>query len=268
MTIQCPVSRLGLTEIFPTFFGYEACAKNHSYGPATRDCYLIHYILEGKGIFHRGEQTYHLSKGQCFLICPQDVTFYQADEENPWHYLWIAFDGSRAEEFLRRAGLSGESPIFSSAGVSSVFERLQIESQNGYQNNTELSYYLLSKIYELFYHLSIPAQKEHITEHYIEKAKNYLTTLYSQDISIEKLANYCCLDRRYLCRIFKDKTGVTLQQYLLNIRLEKARSLVVSSKLSISDIARSVGYRDLYHFSRMFKNKYGKSPLILRNAYE
>ena len=266
MKNEIPVSNPGLDELYPLIIGSEVCSKNHSYGPATRDYYLIHYILEGKGIFQFGKKIYQLSKGQCFLICPKDITFYKADAEFPWHYIWIAFSGEKAELLLKRAGLSAENPIFSGAGITAIFENLNIEIQSEYIKNTNLSYYLLSKIYELLHHLSISEPKGNLIDQYIDKVKNYVTALYSQDISIERLALFCNLDRRYLCRIFKAKTGLTLQQYLLKTRLEKAYTLVVTTELSISDISRSVGYRDLYNFSRMFKKQYGKSPLILRQT--
>ena len=135
--------------------------------------------------------------------------------------------------------------------------------KNRAHENSHFGYYLLAKIYELLFILAEDKQKENS---YIEKAKNYILTLYSSNISIEKLADFGNLDRRYLCRIFKNKTGFTLQQYLLNTRLEKAYSLVVSTDLSIYHIVLSVGYRDLYNFSRIFKKKYLKSPLAVRKT--
>ena len=64
--------------------GYSTTAPLHSFGPAVRPHYLIHFILNGKGIFQKGDKTYHLETGQGFFIEPDELTFYQADAKEPW----------------------------------------------------------------------------------------------------------------------------------------------------------------------------------------
>lgn len=65
------------------FCGYSTTAPLHSFGPAVRPHYLIHFILNGKGIFQKGDKTYHLETGQGFFIEPDELTFYQADAKEP-----------------------------------------------------------------------------------------------------------------------------------------------------------------------------------------
>ncbi len=77
------VNMLTNTDLNLYHCGSENCAPGHSYGPAIRDHYLIHYILDGKGFFQVNNKTYHLKNGQGFLICPDIITYYEADKENP-----------------------------------------------------------------------------------------------------------------------------------------------------------------------------------------
>ena len=84
----------------------------HSFGPASKPHYLIHYVLSGKGIFRFHDKEYKLEAGYGFLIQPNELAFYQADEKEPWSYLWVGFGGSRAEEYLTSMGLSARHPIF------------------------------------------------------------------------------------------------------------------------------------------------------------
>jgi AraC-like DNA-binding protein len=88
--------------------------------------------------------------------------------------------------------------------------------------------------------------------------------MYTNKISVASLAHFCGLDSRYLCRIFKKETGMTLQEYILDYRLSKAHVLLLETSLTIGDTARSVGYTDVYNFSKMFKKKYGVSPRNIR----
>ena len=84
----------------------------HSFGPASKPHYLIHYVLSGKGVFRFHDKEYRLEAGYGFLIQPNELAFYQADEKEPWSYLWVGFAGSRAEEYLTSMGLSERHPIF------------------------------------------------------------------------------------------------------------------------------------------------------------
>ena len=96
-------------DLYLCYCGYARCEPLHSYGPAVRPNYLLHYVVEGRGIFQMGGATHALSKGEGFLIEPNKQTFYQADAQEPWTYLWIGFDGTGAEKCLRSVGL-GSAP--------------------------------------------------------------------------------------------------------------------------------------------------------------
>ena len=79
-------------------FGYEQCDPGHSFGPATRNHYLFHYVLSGTGTLmannSKGEtRTYSVKSGQGFMIFPGQINTYIADEQLPWKYMWIEFDG-------------------------------------------------------------------------------------------------------------------------------------------------------------------------------
>ena len=61
------------TDIYPVQYGEEQCNRNHSFGPCVRSNYLLHYVYSGKGIFQTENNTYHLHKGQMFLISPNQL---------------------------------------------------------------------------------------------------------------------------------------------------------------------------------------------------
>ena len=253
--------------------GTEVCAPGHGFGPAVRDHFLIHYIVSGKGMFHVGDDVYHLCMGQGFLIYPGIVTYYKADEQNPWHYFWVGFHGLKTELYLKQAGLTVENPIFTSRDygcTKQCFDDM-LASANRLSHGRDtcllgLLYLFLSQLIEDNGQKGLPDTAMERTEGYIKQALAYIHTNYSRKISVAEIAHHVGLDRSYLGSLVHERLNTTLQQYLLRYRIEKACELIQDTGLSIGDISRSVGYADPLLFSRMFKRvkdisprEYGKS---------
>ena len=100
------------TDLYLCYCGLEQCAPLYSFGPAVRPNYLIHYVLDGKGYYYVNDNKYTVTKNQGFLIEPNVVTFYQADKDDPWTYLWIGIDGDKVKLYLNSVGLDNEHLIF------------------------------------------------------------------------------------------------------------------------------------------------------------
>jgi len=261
-----PINRLNLTDINMYQCGTERCKPGHFFGPAVRDYYLIHYIVDGKGIFQVGNTTYNLSKGQGFLICPGIVTFYQADKEDPWYYTWIGFHGLKAEEYLKKANLTVENPIFTYTKddfIENCFrEMIEIRKMERARELRLLGlfYMFISQLAEINGNFSRNDDLKNTKEHYINKMIQFIELNYSRKISISEMAKYVGLDRSYMGAIFKDYFKTTPQKYLMKFRIDKACELMSNANLTIGDISRSVGYEDPLLFSKIFKKIKGFSP--------
>ena len=99
---------------------------------------------------------------------------------------------------------------------------------------------------------------------YVEEALRYIENNYAHEVNIHVIADYLNIERTYLYRLFKDITGTSPQEYLLDYRIRRACSLLRETDLPVSDIARSVGYNDALYFSRLFKQKKGRTPTQYR----
>lgn len=96
----------------------------------------------------------------------------------------------------------------------------------------------------------------------VNRIINYLNENYENKISLEQIAHNIYLSPVYISKIFKEETGESPINYLIKIRLEKAKDILLNSDSgSIKSIANQVGYDDVYHFSKLFKKYYGVSPL-------
>lgn len=249
----------GFEEINPLVCGWENCESGHSFGPASREYYLIHYIISGAGIFQRNGQSYSMTKGCIFLIRPYEITFYKADDDDPWEYIWIGFNGRLVPGLLAGSGFSEDNCTLCIPALRNTF--LSMKEAVNLQHSSEI--FLCSKIYELFSQLHEefhPMLKGNTGSLYSKRAKDHIMANYANHISVESIANMLGIDRRYLCRVFYKNTGDTPQNFLVNYRLEKAAVLLAKHGYSVGEAARSTGYDDIYNFSKMFKKKYGVPP--------
>lgn len=103
------------------YAGKELCEKGYSFGPAVRPHYLLHFILDGKGIYEVHGKSYPLQKGQAFLIKPGETTCYTADACSPWTYAWIGFGGTGVPEMLQRCDFVEQSYIYNGIDPSCHF---------------------------------------------------------------------------------------------------------------------------------------------------
>lgn len=229
----------------PYDFGYVDCEKNYFFGPFIREHWVLHYVVSGKGIFKINGKTYNVSSGEIFVIPPYVETFYQADEVNPWSYIWIGFtnNGKLPVELPDIIKCNEAKDIFNSMKKSENLE-------NG------RSAFLASKLWELFAYIS--EEKEQSFD-LCEKTRNIIEADYMKDISVEMIADTLGVNRSYLSVIFKEKYGISPKKYLLNHRMNVAKNLL-NKDISVSTTANSVGYTDMFVFSKMFKKFYGISP--------
>ncbi len=102
----------------------------------------------------------------------------------------------------------------------------------------------------------------------VNEIRTYLNDHYTEKISLDLIAKNMYLSSAYISKIFKEETGEAPINYLIKLRLEKAREQLENhSESSVKTISTSVGYDDVYYFSKLFKKYYGKSPLNYRNEF-
>lgn len=235
-------------DVNPVDCGWERCEPSHSFGPTARMYWLLHYVVSGSGVFESGGVGRPVRAGQMFVIRPLETTFYQADDRDPWEYIWIGFTSA-----LTLPAPLREQAVVQHSGLSSIFSSvLRLEAMT---QGREL--YLCGRIFQL---LSLLSERQPSENDYVEQARTYLASNYMMDISIAGLAGQLGLNRSYFSTLFRQRTGLSPQQYLLKCRMEHAQELLCGYGFSPGEAALAVGYPDIFAFSRMFKRYYGFSP--------
>ena len=242
--------------------GYEKCDSNHSWGPAVRDHYLIHFVSSGKGVFRCNKQEYTIGAGGLFILCPAQLAGYQADAHDPWQYAWVGFNGTDARRLVNLTGFTRQQPILTSsdpAQTEMLLRRIADASGNTAAADTEMAGHL----YHFLAHLirmneQCPTSDTHQT--YVSNALRYIQYNYANNIGVTDIALYVGISRSQLYRAFLQDFGISPHNYLQTYRINEACSLLHNPGLSIAEIAGSVGFNDPLYFSRVFKSIKGCTP--------
>ncbi len=232
-------------ELNPVDAGWQACPKGHSYGPAVREYWLLHYVLEGEGRFEIEGKTFHLKAGEIFVIPPQVVTYYEADQSHPWKYVWIGFTHQGALP-------KPLDTVIRHPEAGAIFEEIQSLEHAGAGKNARLT----ACLWRLF---SLLLEETHLAIDPSEADMNIIRAEYMNELSVEALARRLHLHRSTLSVLFRKKYGLPLHQCLTDHRMHKASELL-SHGFSVTTTATSVGYADIVTFSKRFKLHFGCSP--------
>lgn len=243
--------------------GWEICCPMHTFGPAIRQHYLVHYVTRGKGRLWMNDTCYVIEKDTMFLIRPGITCVYQADKDDPWEYCWICIDGYDVENMLNNSGFDKVNLLFFDKSNGEVRDAMLnfIFYFSKYKNN---EYMLLSRLYNIFGHMKIQMKKQQAKSIHVERAIDYIYENYSKNISVTDIAEYLGIDRTYLYRLFKEEYNMSPQKYLLNFRLKAAMNKLEGGNMSIAEIAYSCGFNDASAFCHQFKKVYKDTPLNYR----
>ena len=99
--------------------------------------------------------------------------------------------------------------------------------------------------------------------------KNYIASNYrDSNLSVKQISEYSFLSMAYMCSMFKQETGKTINQYITNLRIEKAKELLKNKSYNISDVAEQVGINDSQYFAKIFRKNVNMTPTMYKETYQ
>jgi len=266
------------SELFENYYyvtkGREKCSPEHSFGPMIRENYLLHIVIDGRGIFRNEESTFQLKKGQYFLIYPGVQTFYEADKDDPWEYVWFGIDGNKIEKLLSTIGITINTPVGIVKDFSNVKKNiLKMTAKDPFSIESRIQ--LQGDLFNLFSNLSNYTQSMDSIEinkvsqkiTYTERAIDIIKNNYNKnDFFLRDVSTELSLNQSYLTSVFKETTGKTLHQYLIDYRIQRSRHYLETTDLSITEVAEKVGYKNPLSFTRVFKTLMKTTPSNYKKA--
>lgn len=234
--------------------------------------YQLVYISRGKGWFQsRNMDKTEIHEGTFFILFPGEWHNYYPDPDTGWCESWIGFYGVNMDNRYRSGFFTPGSPIFN-AGIQdeilSLFKkavRISQEQHAGYQQMLAgIVNFLLGIAYSENRRMSFEEMKVSNT---INKAKIFIQEHISENISCEIIADSVGMGYSRFRRVFKDYTGFAPAQYIKEVRLSKARDMLVHTALLCQEIAYSLGFESPAYFNTLFKKELGMTPNEYRRIF-
>ena len=215
-----------------------------------------------------GGRKYQLSAGQGFLIEPETLTFYQADKDEPWSYLWVGVGGTEAEKYIQDIGLNSSQLIFQYEQGERL-KKIVLEMLKHTRVTVANLYYLQGQLYDFFSALTeddvidscVDISKESV---YIQEAVTFIRNHYSRGLNVADIAKHMNVNRSYLYTLFKDNLGMSPKDFLTKFQISQAREQLALTDLSIEEVAEVCGYHSCLVFSKAFKKENGMTPTEYR----
>lgn len=242
-----------------TEFGYSSPHSSRIVGPWVRDTYILHYVQEGTCHF----SEFDVTAGEVFLISKN--TLHHFTVHPPYTHYWFAFDGKDVPQIFSKYGIPLHTHIRCKILYREIAENALQAAFSAAENESGEAA-AKSALFALLPLLQL--QNENFSRQQDDRMQtiaDFLETHYPSSLTMEQVAKTVHLSEKYVCKQFKKHYGVPPQQYLLKVRMERAKLLLKTTDLQITEVAKSVGYASPAVFSAAFRKFTRFSPSDFRN---
>lgn len=221
--------------------------------------YMFEYVVDGAGFVEHNGRKYHCKKDSIYMFQPGRDYIYYHDPDCPWRKIFVIFTGELADTFTRIYNLTGKVYFPDRSKCLPFFKELLHLRCNA----DETASVIIHHIFNLL------QQRETETEYIppaIHTLKTYLEGYLHKKFVLNDFAATENVSSAYLISQFKKHYHCTPYAYLVRLRLDAAENMLKYTHMSIKEIAAALNFNDQYHFSNLFKQKFGISPLAYRRT--
>lgn len=234
--------------------GSESNVSGQTRFRAVSDRCSLYFVLEGSGKLAQEGHSVELANSSVFFLPADGSATFVWNTDTAGEYVFISFSCDGNPDFI---GM----PASLDTSVKQII--LTIRDQM-YDADFDIKIYALT--YELFRRLlqndtpPLPSGRS-----YASYAKAYLDNHFTAQVRIQLVAEQLHIDRRYLTSLFHKEYGIAPHAYLMSLRLNKARELLLAGH-SVTEAASMAGFTDLPNFSRQYRARFGITPGSQRTA--
>ncbi|MEI7901095.1 MAG: AraC family transcriptional regulator [bacterium] len=243
--------------------GLEKCEPHYRIARNRFKYHCIEFVAAGKGDLTVSGKRYPLRPGTVFYYSPKTRHEITTDPGKPLIKYFVDFCGTRFTRLLRQHPLACHAPCYlnPTPRIQDVFENLQQSGRGAGVHAQAICACLLELLLlQIRVHALSQGDAESTTHHTYRQCRDLIENRFIELHTLREIAQECGIDGPYLCRLFQRHCSESPYQMLLRLKMRHATDLLSGSPALIKQIAKTVGFTDPYHFSRVFKTFYGVSP--------
>lgn len=244
---------------YPIVAGEYYCNSEYCIEREQYDSILLLFVAEGSLTLVQDGEVYTAQKNELLLV--DGYRPHKYFTKSSAHSIWIHFDGAGSREWFEELAIQKGQKIKGSQRIIESLKEAMFTIVDGC-NEYELS----NRLYTLLCSLALPEEKQPggETSEQMSRAKEYLKNNIEKEVTIEEVAGVVHLSPSYFSKVFKASCGFSPYDYLLRLRLEKAKELLINTGKPIGEIAYRTGFNSQANFIYFFKKQTGFSPLKFR----
>lgn len=234
--------------------------------------YQLVYVTEGEGVFYTShESSVSLQRGDMFMLRPHMWHSYFPDKKTGWKTYWIGFEGVDIDNRIRNGFFNLEQVVYKVGlrdDVVNLFEKaldVARKEKASYQQYLAGIANLLLGIMMYGDKNSSFSEKEAYSR--INRAKLIIRDRLTSEIDLEDIAQEVNMSYSWFRKLFKEYTGMSPASYIQKMKIERAKTMLMASELSVKEIAYLLNFESVSYFSATFKTKTGMTPLEYRHSF-
>ncbi len=255
------------TELAVVAGGVDHCPAAYEIRRETSAFHAVEYVVRGEGRLKLGGRTHELRPGVIFAYGPGIRRHLQVRPETAMVKYFVHFAGTRAAQWIQRAGLAPGHvmQVYPPNEIQPLFDELVRSGQRGTRQAPELCRQLLEGLATKLCEARAPrASADSPAFATYQRCRLFLQEHAPELHSLEQAARECRLDTAYLCRLFQRFDHQTPYQFLTRMKMNAAAGLLQQPGALVKNVAADLGFRNPFHFSRVFKSVFGLAPEMFR----
>lgn len=246
--------------LYPMWGGEYVCTAPYRVERDYLDAYMLFSILDGEMYYIYEGQEFCAGAGQMVLLDCHRPNCYWAVE--PIRKQWVHFNGPLAAAYHELIYSQFGPCLSGRTKAASAMYSLLNALERGATDDHQMSLLLMTIFSDL-----ATTEKDQKLNTIIQPAITYIAGHYNEEISVETLASLCNVSTVYLTRLFRQELQRAPHEYLQQVRLNNACRLLTETRLPVETIAEECGFSGSTHFIRMFRKRYGHTPLQFRKLF-
>ena len=261
--ITCGYLHYGPGDPYPISGHPKSHVLNWTEGRKLNGSYLI-YIPTGRGEFESEKIKRSILPGDVIRLYPNEWHRYRPDPSNGWEEYWIGFEGPAIQQYLIESLFPDHQTMITNIGhhdeviflFNQAIQLTKKKSKGFTKILTGIIFQLIAYIESPGYQANAAKTEDQLYETTISSIRQHL----KEGVDFHLLADQYGLSYSHFRKLFKKKTGLAPQQFLIQERINYARRLLTSTSLTVDEVAHKCGFQSVFYFSRLFKAKMGVPP--------